>query len=459
MDRTSNTALASILGLPLESLEAAKDSCFLASLPVKKGGLAMTNWVHLSPWAYTASSEGRSQKLITERLYKTALADPSNAASARHAALHCTKAASAYLSLSLETQLPPAHAVIAATLQRINWASNDERGATCMCGFEEERRKIWPHMAGCARYNGSAVNNRHHTVVNQLRLWCQDAGWHVRAEVALDARRRIDLLVDTPDKTIMVDVTVCSTKARSWTGYTEEEIQLRVAAGKKRSYSKFESKKGEPEVSLLTFFADVWGSISEAALSLLSSIYMCNPEGPSVSAMAARISTLVVIGTGKTAHRAGLLRAWDVNLGLSPYVTRGHGPNKAQEGVVTASKGGAEEEECPINENGVDPSGAAASAENVKEEPEDEEEVKKQLKSPEELKELETKMFATTPGSGQTNMDGSNLPGVAAPLRIVRSDPSLGLAGARFPNGGCLSDRPRQASADLPVGGTSINKE
>ena len=126
---------------------------------------------------------------------------------------------------------------------------------------------------------------------------------------------------------------------------------------------------------------------------------------------------------------------------------------------MTATKGGAEEEECPSNTNGVDPSGAAAFAENVKEEPEDEEEVKKQLKSPEELKELETKMFATTPGSGQTNMDGSNLPGVAAPLRIVRSDPSLGLTGARFPNGGCLSDRPRQASADLPVGGTSINKE
>ena len=43
---------------------------------------------------------------------------------------------------------------------------------------------------------------------------------------------------------------------------------------------------------------------------------------------------------------------------------------------MTATKGGAEEEECPINENGVDPSGAAAFAENVKEEPEDEEDGK-----------------------------------------------------------------------------------
>ena len=94
MDRTSCEALASILALPVEDLQAAKEALFLASLPVKMGGLAATNWVQLAPVAYEASKTGMSQKLMTAALYKKALADPEHAASAKHAALQA-----AYLSL------------------------------------------------------------------------------------------------------------------------------------------------------------------------------------------------------------------------------------------------------------------------------------------------------------------------------------------------------------------------
>ena len=303
-------------------------------------------------------------------------------------------------------------------------------------------------MAGCARYYGSAVNNRHHAVVNQLRLWCQDAGWHARAEVALDAQRRIDLLVDSHDKTTMVDVTVCSTKARSWEGYSEKEILERVTMAKTRSYGKFTSKIGESKVVLLTFFVDVWGSISPGAMDLLRELSMCSPEGPTANEMALKISSMVVTWTGKTAHAAGLLRAWDVDLGLSPFTTHGRGPNKAQAGATQNTR--IAEEDTDTNNangtngtNGVDPSGAAAFAEvDTKDEPEDESMMKKQFKTPAEMKELEKKMFATAPSSRQVDVHGNVLPVLAVTSGTVRDESSLVSADACFPvSGGLLSDR------------------
>jgi len=112
MNRTSYKALASILALPLEDLmsEAAADSRFLASLPVKMGGLAVTDWEVLSPVAYRASSMGSSQKVMTALLFKTALTD--RVACAKHADMHASKAASAHLLLPNETAKPHPTAVI-----------------------------------------------------------------------------------------------------------------------------------------------------------------------------------------------------------------------------------------------------------------------------------------------------------------------------------------------------------
>ena len=204
----------------------------------------------------------------------------------------------------------------------------------------------------------SPVNGRHHAIVRQLLLWCQNAGWAAQQEAKLDARRRIDLLVDTPDDTIMVDVTVCSTKAKSWAGYSASEIKERVEIAKKRAYGRFVSKDEEAQVRLVTFFIDVWGSMSDNSWNLLRALAEANPEGPTAAKMAQKISALTVVWSGRCAHAAGLLRVWGANTGLSSFCTQGRGPNTAQTRNASSYKQDDNQDEA---EAGDDPSGAAAS--------------------------------------------------------------------------------------------------
>jgi len=440
MNRTSYKALASILALPLEDLmsEAAADSRFLASLPVKMGGLAVTDWEVLSPVAYRASSMGGSQKVMTGLLFKTALTD--RVACAKHAAMHAAKAASAYLLLPNETAKPHPTAVIAATLQRINWAGNDERGARCRCGFEAERRNIWPHMAGCVAYPGSAVNGRHHALVRQLLLWCQDAGWAAQQEVVLDAKSRIDLLVDTEDRTVMVDVTVISPEAKTWAELPREEVIRRVKLAKQRTYGRFTSNPGELRVELTTFYMDVWGSLSAEATQFLHELVEAREgEGPTAAKMAHQLAALAVVWTGRTAHKAGLLRAWGADTSLSLFCTGGRGPNtyrpKTAEGTV-----GAEETEKK---------GTGTSATNTAAETEDNDEARKTtgVKDPKRMGKLEKRMFNVSDGGRPPLVHGGMPPGVAASLSIARGEAVAVPWVARFPYGGPLMALPRPASA------------
>ena len=120
MDKVSYTALASILALPLEALMAdtALDSRFLAALPLKMGGLAVTNWTELAPVAYAASSECKSQKVLTKVLYDGHLANNFRHV-AKHAGVQAAKCASAFLHVPKDSAKPHPTAVIAATLYRM----------------------------------------------------------------------------------------------------------------------------------------------------------------------------------------------------------------------------------------------------------------------------------------------------------------------------------------------------
>ena len=163
-------------------------------------------------------------------------------------------------------------------------------------------------------------------------------------------------LVDTPDDTIMVDVTVCSTKAKSWAGYSASEIKERVEIAKKRAYGRFVSKDEEAQVRLVTFFIDVWGSMSDNSWNLLRALAEANPEGPTAAKMAQKISALTVVWSGRCAHAAGLLRVWGANTGLSSFCTQGRGPNTAQ----TRNASSYKQDDNQDAEAGDDPSGAAA---------------------------------------------------------------------------------------------------
>jgi hypothetical protein len=449
MDKVSYTALASILALPLEALMAdtALDSRFLAALPLKMGGLAVTNWETLAPVAYLASSKGRSQKNLTQALYAQFLAADFKHVS-RHAGVQAAKAASSFLHVPKDTAKTHHIAVIAATLYRINWCNNDKTMARCRCNFEAERRSIWPHMAGCVKFARSNVNGRHHAIVRQLKTWCDEIGWSAQQEVTLDAQSRIDLLVDTSSRTVMVDVTVNSPQAKSWVALPHEEVVRRVKEGKVRTYARHTSKPGELTVDLVTFYVDVFGSLSAEATEFLRDIERQRlGVGLTVARMAERLAALAVCDTALCAVRAGILPQWGADPSLSLYCTGGQGPRTAVRRVVVVSdpNATAENEEAPVGN--VSNTNTAAAGEV--------EESKKKMKSPAEMKELEKKMFATAPRSRPVDLHGNILP-VSAVTRTVREESVFGSAAACFPNGGLLSDRPRQASAALDGGSSRV---
>jgi hypothetical protein len=444
MDKVSYTALASILALPLEALmaETALDSRFLAALPLKMGGLAVTNWETLAPVAYLASSMGRSQKNLTQALYTGLLAADFKHVS-KHAGVQAAKAASSFLHVPKDAAKNAPLAVIAATLYRINWCGNDVRMAKCPCSFEAERRSIWPHMVGCVKFARSNVNGRHHAIVRQLKTWCEEIGWSAQQEVTLDAESRIDLLVDTCSRTVMVDVTVNSPQAKTWATLSQEAVVKRVTRGKVRSYARHTSKEGELTVDLLTFYIDVFGALSAEATEFLRDIERQRlGVGLSAAKMAERLAALAVCNTALCAVRASILPQWGADPSLSLYCTGGQGPRTAVRRVVVVSeaKETAENEEAPVGN--VSNTNTAAAGEV--------EERKSNLRSPAEMKELERKMFATAPSSRPLDIHGNVLPVESTTTGndgVPRGEPWSGSADARFPNGGLLSDRPRRASA------------
>jgi hypothetical protein len=259
--------------------------------------------------------------------------------------------------------------------------------------------------------------------------------------------------VDTCSRTVMVDVTVNSPHAKTWATLPHEEVVRRVRLGKVRSYARHTSKPGELTVDLITFYLDVFGTLSAEATEFLRDIERQRlGVGLSAAQMAERLAALAVCNTALCAVRAGILPQWGADPSLSLYCTGGQGPRTAVRRVVVVSeaKATAENEEAPVGT--VSNTSTAAAGED--------EERKDKTRTPAEMKELEKKMFATAPSSRPVDVHGNVLPVLAVTSGTVRDELSLGSAGARLPtNGGLLSDRPRQASAavNFSRGGSSLS--
>ena len=95
------------------------------------------------------------------------------------------------------------------------------------------------------------------------------------------------------------------------THLTPDQILRKVQAAKGRTYGRFCHKN----VSLLTFFVDVFGAVCHEGMTFLRILSTDRPALPSAQEMAWRIATITVTGTGIAAARAGIFRAWEVDTG------------------------------------------------------------------------------------------------------------------------------------------------
>ena len=100
----------------------------------------------------------------------------------------------------------------------------------------------------------------------------------------------------------------------------------------------------------------------------------------------------------------------------------------------------AETEETPVG--AVSTTHTAATEE--KDDDDDDEKKDGNTRTAAQQKKMIAMMFATPPERQQTDMDGNVLTKEATLLKNVRSGPLPNLAGARFPQGGCLSDGSRE---------------
>ena len=102
----------------------------------------------------------------------------------------------------------------------------------------------------------------------------------------------------------------------------------------------------------------------------------------------------------------------------------------------------AETEETPVG--AVSTTHTAATEEKDDDDDDDDDKKDGNTRTAAQQKKMIAMMFATPPERQQTDMDGNVLTKEATLLKNVRSGPLPNLAGARFPQGGCLSDGSRE---------------
>ena len=373
--------LANILHIPYDTID--EKFYFQARLPIRFGGLGLTDFAEIAPDSYAASVGGRKMReevdenapadaeAMTrdvrweEMLEACKEADPTLHA---HISRHRSKIANLWLTGDITVaSAQPSNGFRAALLLRMRYAGAfAENIATfkCRCGFpgrlvsSTTTRDISLHLLGCSRSGGPT--RRHNMIRDSLTAILTRAGYSCKPEDPVTKGKFLDILAYPPEgQPLYIDVTVANTVSRSHSKRTVERTLAMKDEKKKKDYLAAVTAAGG---RYMTFGLDVFGKMDKESSDFLKTVVTAcksrhcdslDSTDVSASASLTILSKALAFGNGYCLMFSGQLRRFGFGVlpELPPIGVAG-GRGSGLFGAQASPRGGGEVGEGDVGEDG-----------------------------------------------------------------------------------------------------------
>ena len=298
-DNMIDTALRNILEI---DGQLSDDQKIVRHLPMKTmGGLAITRYEFIHEEAYNASIDpfGQDQytrvKQINKKLFEKLPPQWQE---------FLSQTRKAHASLFLQRTTSDSSAFQRSVKLRLQ-CFPAEFLKKCVCGFNcDDSKAYYIHALGCSKIHGTNVSWRHSVIKFCIANFCKQNTVPIAIEPFLTrdsvgTMRRCDLLVETNDADLYLDVTVANSLCASHRKKSDQELAEEKSLDKEGKYLQEVNARGG---KFFTVMLHALGGFSREARQAIERIELsCNQRGE----LSSRLSVALQRANGKI-----LLNAW-----------------------------------------------------------------------------------------------------------------------------------------------------